>query len=768
MLRVVLILVLFCFQALFASDIPTLALENKAKINITTSTLLVAPGNERVPQKAAELAALSRQFEKIPAIETNGTRYWHLFKLESTHEQLYWLDISNRIVADIRLYQVVQDDVSLVDTTGQYHAPQYPLLYAQQMLVPEGLSFWLVELEHPYFSGNPSLFLRDEAAFKQYAQKNLLIVIGCLGAIFAFSFFNVVVGYWSKNPSYFWYSGYLLSVGFTWTAFFNIFDHFFGLNTSFWNFTVFFLMVLFGTNFYLSFLRMPERYQWLTRLSKAWRFSTLLALGYFIWPLPFHYVITNLVVGVWIILAIVSGIVSLKSGYKPARFYLAGFSFIFLSSGLTILTQAGLVNFIEYTYRFTLITQTIDVVLLSLALADQINVLRHEKESALQQNLETESLARKIEQNAANQLKEANVKLDTALRIALHDKEQKRRSMMLIGHELRTPLQALSALVEEAEAQSDNRFDQWPAMHSATTKLKRHIDNLVTLAETSSGETTTVATSVSVKLMLSSLINDMNVVRLKPIDIELTVMDSVPEFVFVDGVLLKKAISELLDNAVTHSNHQAVRLDVSYDPDQLTFDIYDQGPGIPIELLGEFSQAANGFARETEGLGIGLPIATRIAELLNAQLKLKRLDQGGSLASLSINAPSTRIEKLQRNDRTIKCLLAEDNLINQQVLLKMLQRMNFKTSIANNGKEAVQSILENSYDIILMDLQMPVMDGFEATARIREKGFIGPIIAVTANTEQLSREQAVAVGINDIIGKPVQLKYLESFLANYV
>ncbi|HEX9150785.1 MAG TPA: response regulator, partial [Flavobacterium sp.] len=266
--------------------------------------------------------------------------------------------------------------------------------------------------------------------------------------------------------------------------------------------------------------------------------------------------------------------------------------------------------------------------------------------------------------------------------------------------------------------------------------------------------------------------------------------DRISNNILGDNLRLQQVLINLIDNAIKFTTHGDVKLEVNLsnridDLQYLNFKIMDSGIGIDADkteqLLLAFEQADLTTTRKYGGTGLGLTISNQLVQLMGgSKLNIIALEGGGSSFSFDIpfkiNANVIAIkDSNETQSGTIKdiiinkALIVEDNLINQKVLKKLLNKLNIPSDIAVNGKEAVSFYHENDYDIIFMDLHMPEMDGFEATEKIHSAAKYQtnaiPIVAVTASAFDEDKVKAIANGMDDFITKPVVLKNLEEIIA---
>jgi CheY-like chemotaxis protein len=220
---------------------------------------------------------------------------------------------------------------------------------------------------------------------------------------------------------------------------------------------------------------------------------------------------------------------------------------------------------------------------------------------------------------------------------------------------------------------------------------------------------------------------------------------------------------------------------------ELKVTVSDTGIGIPQEaldtLFNAFTQADGSTTRKYGGTGLGLAIVSQLVEMMGGTLGVESEEGKGSAFWFiaSFQCSDEEVEKVEQSasnkeqlQLSAKVLLVEDNQINQMVAMKMLQKVGLKAVLANNGIEALDILKEQSFDLVLMDCQMPEMDGFDATREIRRQAIKAlhdkplPIIAMTANVMSGDRERCLEVGMDDYIGKPVQRDKLERVLRKWL
>jgi len=271
----------------------------------------------------------------------------------------------------------------------------------------------------------------------------------------------------------------------------------------------------------------------------------------------------------------------------------------------------------------------------------------------------------------------------------------------------------------------------------------------------------------------------------KKIELSLSVDSAVPRMLRGDPGRLRQVILNLLGNAIKFTEKGAVTLSVRRTENlkkiELRFDVRDSGVGIEAEALSRlfqpFSQADASTTRRYGGTGLGLAISRQIVELMEGTIQVEsKVGEGSVFWFTATFSPGEIVVSGTRPalpmDSIIpasprKVLVAEDNAVNQKVVLLQLKRLGFGADVVSNGMKAVEAVQRGSYDIVLMDCQMPEMDGYEASRLIRDNAPNSPlkIIAMTANAMQGDREKCLAAGMNDYLTKPVRIQELEAALS---
>lgn len=375
--------------------------------------------------------------------------------------------------------------------------------------------------------------------------------------------------------------------------------------------------------------------------------------------------------------------------------------------------------------------------------------------------------------------------VDAERRAANADKA-KSEFLAHISHEIRTPLNGvigLTGLVLSGPITEEKRSDLETAVRSAEA-LREIVNDVLDLSKIEAGMLPIVKAPFDLYSVLArakALIEPRAVS--KSITCRLRYGGEVPRWFAGDEMRVRQIVGNFAANAVKFTEKGEIELGASHAAGRVRIWVRDTGPGIAPEkipaLFSKFAQADASIAVQYGGTGLGLAIAKELAELMRGKVGVaSEVGRGSTFWAelpLPVAAPAVPAaageEGLPAGLAGLRALVAEDNTINQLVLLRSLERYGLIVDVVANGEEAVRHCESNEYAVILMDCRMPVLDGYEATRRIRrrqrETGRRTPIIAITANAMTSDRELCEQAGMDDYLTKPIQPAELARCIARY-
>jgi len=371
-----------------------------------------------------------------------------------------------------------------------------------------------------------------------------------------------------------------------------------------------------------------------------------------------------------------------------------------------------------------------------------------------------------------------NEQLRTEVAVARQSAEFKQNFLANMSHEIRTPLTGIMGITEILEQTSldPDQKDHMATLKQSTENLREIINQILDYSKIEAGKVDLKPFTFPVSDLFKNAATFFDSVIQKPIKLKVEMADNLPPYLYADLGRVHQIITNLVSNAIKFTSEGTIllraskRSDLSQQQMVIQIDVEDTGMGIWPEkqklLFSPFTQLDHRDTRTFEGTGLGLSICKDLAVLLKGEIGVESLPGMGSRFWFTFEAsPSFHTEpesyhprkEISTTAKSLRILLVEDKIVNQKVIGLILSAQGHKVTYANNGKQALKIFTPEAFDLVLMDIQMPVMDGITATAAIREKFGSKPIIVgLSANAFDGDKEKYMARGMDDYITKPVK------------
>lgn len=360
-----------------------------------------------------------------------------------------------------------------------------------------------------------------------------------------------------------------------------------------------------------------------------------------------------------------------------------------------------------------------------------------------------------------------------------------------ISHEIRTPLNGVMGMLQVMDS-SDLKQEHKNCIDVAlqsSRNLLRVLDDILDISKVEMGTLDLFEDKFDLNNLLLESVNLFKLQATeKNIKLSYTLQPQVNGHYIGDEGRIRQILFNLIGNGIKFTNKGFVKVEVKEDPlvcqkkRSVSIAVRDTGIGIPEnyqeKIFDSFTQVDGSLSRRYKGAGLGLSIVKRLIELMDGSINIKSSPNSGTTVNFTVPLKTIAPSSLNKNEQTdgldkisgLNILLVEDEPVNRMMARKLLERMDHEITCAVNGAECLKILKQSEFDAILMDIQMPIMDGLEATRRIRTSNdFIKvrdiPIIALSAHANKESRYSALEAGISGYLCKPFEMKDLEKILA---
>jgi signal transduction histidine kinase len=394
-------------------------------------------------------------------------------------------------------------------------------------------------------------------------------------------------------------------------------------------------------------------------------------------------------------------------------------------------------------------------------------------------------------------VKDRTDQLEQAMRMAQAANQAKSEFLANISHELRTPMSGVIGMLDVAldEDLKPELMEQLQTAQHCANQLLCLLNDILDLSKIEAGKMSLEKIPFDVRALVADCIKaHQRKAQENSVALLAEVSPNVPQEITGDPLRIRQILANLIGNAVKFTEHGsvAVRMDGQFSPGSgftLRFSVEDSGTGIPADKLlyifDQFTQADGSVSRKYGGTGLGLAITRKLVHLHGGEIEVDselgrgtafrvtlqceaNAKQNGKPEAMAVQAPAGAPPLVL--EHALRILVVEDNQVNQKVVTTVLRKRGFYIELANDGQEALRRLKNSAFDLVLMDVQMPVLDGLEATRLIRmeQRWKQLPIIAMTAHAMTGDKERCLEAGMNGYISKPVHPSLLLSTVDEFL
>jgi signal transduction histidine kinase/CheY-like chemotaxis protein len=748
----------------------------------------IIPAPNELPELADWLNTLSTEHIANPL----GDKYAVSFEIYNDTEQTDWFVYTyGSLVQHIEIRSYTEKKPAVSSHTGHGFDNQENFHYGNKIEIQPGQRKTLLMLfDSDFFFSPIKILIKPQAEAEQLFQLENIILLFCLGICFALGIYNLFIFITTRDKKYLYYALATLAYALGWANGFRV-PEFIGLGYSeHWLIPTFLIGNFFSVFFCIQFLRLDKSAPKTTKVLKITAAACVISLPIAFYSQGIGLYLASIFSSIILITGIYSGIRLWIKGYSPAKYFVFALLSVALPNIVSNLINVGILPGLNINiYLLCLVGVSLDSLLLAFALAAQVRLLTLD-------NKELTTTLEKTVEKRTTELRKVNFQLEKSNAELIEANNAKGRFLATMSHEIRTPLTSIIGYsdgillgdIDKAEQERVTKIISENGNH-----LLSVINDILDISkiEANKMDFESIPTPLfSVLAQIESIVGKR--ARDKGLAFHLDYQYPLPAKINTDPTRLKQILFNLTNNAIKFTDNGFVGLSVSLVNNRLQIKVKDSGEGISLQqqenLFQPFTQADNAVNRRFGGTGLGLSISQQLAKGLGGKIIVDSVPRKGSTFILDVNLSvvqdspwinnvgeiwqSTPTKSVQQvvlpNFVGNKVLLADDHPSNRELIGILLKRMNIDVIEVENGKQALDAVFYQTFDLILMDIHMPEMDGIEALKQIRAAGNYTPIIALTANNMKHEIEQYLRLGFSDHIAKPISRHHFISKLSLYM
>ena len=770
-------MVLACSSA-YAAEISHFNLSEINDINISAKLNYYQYDHKRLPDSHSELLLILPGLKPHLNNEPTGDRFFTLFELTNDTEESHWFVYPyGSVVESIQLHQYKADERN-VYYSGYQHKNHIEYHYGSNIIIQPGETQVIAVLYESNFFFAPIKLVVSPMVDKGLDLKleNLTLLI-CLGIGLALSIYNLFIFIGSRERMYLYYALSTFCYMWGWAHVFGVIETVTYGDHSSWSMPPFLLGTAFSCYFAIKFLDLDRRARILYWIMHVIGIISLLCIPVAYISPGIGIALASLASGSNLMIGLVAGILSWRKGYAPAKYFVFAFLAVVIPNMVGNLMNLGVLPGLNVNiYLLGILGNTADSLLLAFALAEKVRFINQKVQEL------TGELENKVEMRT-QALMSANQTLEHLIDELQEANETKNRFLANMSHEIRTPLTSIIGYADGVLLGDISKEEQHRVLKIISdngSHLLNVINDILDLnkIEADKLEFELIPTPLFAVLTQIESVSGKRA-RDEGLSFEHHYQYPLPSEIDTDPTRLKQILFNLTNNALKFTEKGQVSIDVKVDGDHLIIAICDMGIGLDAkqqeELFSPFKQADNSITRRFGGTGLGLSISQHLAKGLGGDIRVSSVKSQGSEFSLAIGLKTTSdtiwvnsVEEVWQSTPTktfqqntlpafahAKVLLADDHPNNRELVAALLKRMKINVTAVENGQQAIDAVFYQRFDLILMDIHMPEVDGIQAFKQIRSQGCETPIIALTANNMKHEVEEYLEIGFNDHLAKPI-------------
>ncbi len=761
--------------------------------DISTELAYLSVGSAQIPNYQSTLKDWLHSFKDRNMSSLFKDRYVTVFEIyNDTQNQNWFLHPNGSVVETLQISVYKSNNAALTTLSGLDHENSYPLHYGSHITIQPGETVTVLMLfSSDFFFAPMKITLQTQDHMKHIVAIHNVTLFICFGICLALGLYNLFIFIVMRDNQYLYYALSTLFYASAWAALFGVFEYLNLFSTKIWLMPGFLLGSAFSAFFQIAFFRLN-----ITSKRTMYLLLVVGCLCLLLLPLAFYsqamgLIAVSIMSTAVLLIGLIVGIVAWKQGYKPARYFVFALICVIAPNivgnllNLRILPGIGSIDI----YLLGFVGIAADSLILAFALAEKmrlINLRNIQLKSQLEQAVEFRTQA----------LREANQNLALSNRKLVEANSAKDHFLANMSHEIRTPLTSIMGYADGILLGDIDKAEQERVtniIYQNGAHLLHIINDILDLSKIDANKLDFDASPCH----LFSLLGEIESVvskraKDKGLRFRIDYAFPLPEQIITDATRLKQILFNLTNNALKFTDHGHIRLYVSIVDSMLVIEVIDSGEGISQgnlhKLFNPFTQADSVINRQVGGTGLGLSIAKRLAQGLGGDIKAKSQPGQGSTFAITVKlvtpkdtpwlstaeeADLSNINQVVHSPKlpllgACKVLLADDHPNNRELVALLLKRMNIAVTEVATGRQALDVLKNEQFNLLLLDIHMPELDGVETLKYIRKIGITTPAIALTANTMKHEVDHYLRIGFTDHLAKPIERNIFVNKVSRYL